>query len=77
MGEVEDSDLGHFFEVGTKLKTLSEIKSHIKVFHNRCHLRTHILSHLEVDGINSVSIGGPESLDISPLTQPELNIGKG
>ena len=77
MGKVEDSDLGNFFEDGTKLKTPSEIKSHFKVFHNRCHLRTHILSHLEVDGINSVSIGGPESLDISPLTQPELNIGKG
>ena len=69
--------VGNFFEDGTKLKTPYEIKSHLKVFHNRCHLRTHILSHLEIDGINSVSIGGPESLDISPLTQPELNIGKG
>ena len=28
------------------------------------------------EGAN-LSIGGPESLDISPLTQPELNIGKG
>ena len=46
-----------------------------KTFHNRCHLRTHILSHLEVDGINSVSIGGPECLDVVPLSESELNIG--
>lgn len=45
------------------------------MFHNRCHLRTHILSHLEVDGLNSVCIGGPESLDVCPLTPSELNIG--
>ena len=33
------------------------------------------MSHLEVDGINSVSIGGPECLDVVPLSESELNIG--
>ena len=44
-------------------------------FFNKCHLRTHILSHLEVDGIQSVSIPGPQSLEVGPLEPSELDIG--
>ena len=29
-GKVEDSDSAHFFEDGTKVKILSEIKSHLE-----------------------------------------------
>ncbi len=44
-------------------------------FHNRCHLRTHILSHLEVDGLSSVTLSGPDSLQVAPLTSSDFNIG--
>jgi hypothetical protein len=44
-------------------------------FYNRCHLRTHVLSHLEVDGTSSVTISDSDSLSIIPLEQSEFNIG--
>ena len=45
-------------------------------FHNRCHLRIHILSHLELDGLSTVALGGAESLQIFPLSEQELNLGQ-
>ena len=44
-------------------------------FYNRCHLRTHVLSHLEVDGTTSVTMQDSESLTITPLEQSEFNVG--
>ena len=44
-------------------------------FYNRCHLRIHILSHLEVDGIQSVNLAGPQTIQVAPLEPSELNIG--
>ena len=44
-------------------------------FHNRCHLRTHILSHCEIDGLASVAIKGPETIQVSPLEASDLHVG--
>ena len=44
-------------------------------FYNRCHLRTHVLSHLEVDGTNSVTLADADSLSISPLETSQFNVG--
>ena len=46
-----------------------------QTFYNRCHLRTHILSHLEVDGTNSMTMADTDSLSISPLDQSEFDVG--
>jgi hypothetical protein len=44
-------------------------------FHNRCHFRTHVLSHLEVDGTNSITIPDSGMLSIAPLEESELSLG--
>lgn len=44
-------------------------------FYNRCHLRTHVLSHLEVDGSSSVTVQDPESLTVHPLERSEFDFG--
>ena len=44
-------------------------------FYNRCHLRTHILSHCEIDGIQSVAIKGPETIQVSSLESSDLHVG--
>ncbi len=44
-------------------------------FYNRCHLRTHVLSHLEIDGTNSMTMADTDSLTISPLDHSEFDVG--
>lgn len=68
------------FYFASQLKVISRFFSGLEegkslTFHNRCHLRTHILSHLELDGLSSVSLnGGPDSLQIFPPDEQELNL---
>ena len=44
-------------------------------FHNKCHLRVHILSHLELDGSSSVPVVEPETLSVSSLSEDLLSVG--
>ncbi len=43
-------------------------------FYNKCHMRTHVLSHLEVDGLSSIALAA-EAVTVAPLDEADLMLG--
>ena len=44
-------------------------------FYNKCHLRVHALTHLEVNGVSSVPVVEPETLAVTSLSPEQLDVG--
>ena len=63
----------HVYRKSVKLTfTCSACEGRTLTFFNRCHLRTHVVGHMERDGVSTVAADG---FDAVPLEVEELGIG--
>ena len=63
----------HVYRKSVKLTfTCSACEGRTLTFFNRCHLRTHVVGHMERDGVSTVAADG---FDAAPLDVEELNVG--
>ena len=63
----------HMYRKSVKLTfTCSACEGRTLTFFNRCHLRTHVVGHMERDGVSAVVADG---FDAAPLEVEELNVG--